>query len=52
MIGVFAYPFALERVKKGVVSHFSGGPSTDKRLDFPQRAIQKNGAISSHQGLF
>jgi hypothetical protein len=42
----------LERVKKGAASHFSRGLSTDECFDFPQKAIQENGTISSHQGLF
>ena len=42
----------LERVKKGAAGHFSRGLSTDECFDFPQKAIQENGTISSHQGLF
>jgi hypothetical protein len=42
----------LERVKKGAASHFLRGLSTGVCFDFPQKAIQKNGTISSHQGLF
>ena len=44
--------WALERVKKGVASHFSRELSTDECFAVFQKAIQKNGAISSHQGLF
>jgi hypothetical protein len=43
---------SLKRVKKGVASHFPRELSIDECLDFPQKAIQKNGVISSPQGLF
>ena len=44
--------WVLERVKKGVASHFSRELSTDECFAVFQKAVQKNGAISSHQGLF